>query len=249
MDSVLERFYIGEIGISRVSLDNILEIVDGFIINNTNGYICVSNSRTSYLANQDKEYCKIQNNSLLTVPDGTPLVWIAHRYGLYDVGKCSGIDIMEKIFEISVEKGYSHFFYGCSSKTIKLMCKNISTKYPGIDIRAAISPPFQPLESYDIDSLADDINDKSPTFFWCGLGAPKQERLIALLQPKLNPVICVGVGLAFEYYAETVRRAPKVFQENGLEWLFRSVQQPKKIRRFIGPFFWIISQLFLNKKK
>ena len=92
--------------------------------------------------------------------------------------------------------------------------------YPDLDIKAAISPPFQPIEAYDIEGLAKHVNDLNPTFFWCGLGAPKQERVMALLQPHLNNTISVGVGLAFEYFAGTVKRAPIFMQKNGLEWLY-----------------------------
>jgi N-acetylglucosaminyldiphosphoundecaprenol N-acetyl-beta-D-mannosaminyltransferase len=83
------------------------------------------------------------------------------------------------------------------------------------------------------------------------LGAPKQEELISLLQPKLHSTICVGVGLVFEYFAGTVARAPIWAQKSGLEWLYRLLQQPAKFKRIIKPFTWIsvklVQSLFLNK--
>ena len=101
------------------------------------------------------------------------------------------VSLQENVFiiQVSIENGYSHYFYGCSENTINLLRKNLSTKYPGLNIKAAISPPFQPLEDYDFSELANHINDLKPTFFWCGLGAPKQERLMALIQPHLKHTI------------------------------------------------------------
>jgi N-acetylglucosaminyldiphosphoundecaprenol N-acetyl-beta-D-mannosaminyltransferase len=213
------------------------------VTNNKPGYICVTNARTVHLANHNLEYCHIQNNSLLTVPDGAPLVWIARNKGFKDVGKVSGKDLMDAVFAVSAEKGYSHYFFGSTPYTIEQLTTNLQKQYSGIEIKGAVSPPFQPIEEFDIESLAKEINQLQPAFFWCGLGAPKQEQLNALLQPKLESTICVGVGLAFEYIAGTVKRAPKWMQRTGMEWLFRLLQQPKNIRRAIAPLTWIFIQL------
>ena len=243
----MQRFPINKIHISITNLSSTIAYLNECIKKNVSGYVCVTNARTTYLANHDNSYCNIQNNSLLTVPDGMPLVWIAHNKNNKSVGKVSGKDLMDALFQISIENNYSHYFYGCSENTIHLLRKNLSTKYPGLNIKAAISPPFQPLEDYDIDALANHINDLKPTFFWCGLGAPKQERLMALIQPHLKHTISIGVGLAFEYFAGTVKRVPKKIEQLGLEWLYRCIQQPIKARRFIVTFFWISGKILKSK--
>ncbi|ASO07979.1 WecB/TagA/CpsF family glycosyltransferase [Arenibacter algicola] len=243
----MNRFFIDKIGISKVNLNTTLKFIIEAIENKKYGYVCVTNARTVYISNHDSEYCKIQNDSLLTIPDGMPLVWIANNKGVKEVNKTSGKDLMDEIFKISVEKGYSHYFYGCSQETIDLLRKNIRTLYPGLDIKAAISPPFQPLGDYNIEALATEVNALSPTFFWCGLGAPKQERLMALLQPHLQKTIAVGVGLAFEYFAGTVKRVPEWMQKSGLEWSYRLAQQPKNIKRAIKPLSWVFFKLIASK--
>lgn len=245
----MKRYPINKINISVTNLDKTLSFLKDSVKKCKTGYVCVTNARTSYLANQDADYCDIQNNSLLTVPDGMPLVWIANNNGFNEVGKVSGKDLMDALFTISSKEGYSHYFYGCSRQTIDLLQQKLLAKHPGLDIKAAISPPFQPIKDYDIEGLAKHVNDLNPTFFWCGLGAPKQERLISLLQPHLNSTISVGVGLAFEYFADTVRRVPQGIEKLGFEWLFRCIQQPIKARRFIIPFFWIVSKILKSKIK
>lgn len=244
---VNNRFNVKKINISVVNMDLTLRYIYKSLISNELGYICVTNARTSYLANHDTEYCEIQNNSLLTVPDGMPLVWIANNLGYKEVSKVSGKDLMDAIFKISVKNRYSHYFYGSSQNTIDLLQKNLRNQYPELEIKGAVSPPFQPLEDYDIDALAEEVNSLKPTFFWCGLGAPKQENLMALLQPNLKQTISVGVGLAFEYYAGTVKRVPKNIEKLGLEWFYRLSQQPKKIGRFVKPFIFI-SKFFIKSK-
>ena len=245
----ITRFNIDKILISNININTTIEAIDLAISNNKPGYICVTNSRTAYLANHNPEYCKIQNNSMLTIPDGTPLVWIAHKRGFDKVGRVSGPDLLNMLLSLSETKKYSHYFYGSSPQTIQLIENNIRKRYQTIDIKGLISPPFQPIESFNINELAIDLNRLKPTFFWCGLGAPKQERFIALLQPKLESTICIGVGLAFEYIAGTVKRAPTWMQKFGLEWLYRLAQQPKNIRRAIRPLSWIFTKLLTSSKE
>ncbi len=238
-----DRYYIDKIGISITSLDNTVKRILEAVENRQSGYVCVTNTRTSYLANIDHQYCQIQNNSFITVPDGAPVVWLAKLMGLKQVGKASGKDLMDRFFSLSVKNGLSHYLYGSTPYTIEKMVEVLHKNYPGIEIKGAVSPPFQPLEDFDIATLANDINTLKPTFFWCGLGAPKQERLMALLTPHLNSTICFGVGLAFEYLGGTVKRAPRWMQKSGLEWSYRWVQQPKNIKREIDPFVWMIKNL------
>lgn len=243
----MKRFYIDKIGISIVNLETTVNYLRKAIDTKNFGHVCVTNSRTTYIANHDEAYCEIQNGSLLSVPDGMPLVWIAHNEGYKEMGKVSGQDLMDAIFEISIAKNYSHYFYGCSQNTINLLQAELVKKYPGLQIKGAVSPPFQPVESYNIEELADEVNKLAPTFFWCGLGAPKQEMILAKLQPHLTQTISIGVGLAFEYYAGTVKRAPVWMQSNGLEWMYRDAQQPKKMIRFAKPFGYILKRLIASK--
>ncbi|MCX6248443.1 MAG: WecB/TagA/CpsF family glycosyltransferase [Bacteroidetes bacterium] len=214
------------------------------ITKGTYNYICVTNVRTAYIANKNPGYLRIQNGSLMTLPDGMPLVWYAHRAGYKNVKRVSGLDLMISLFAISLNENYSHYFYGSTPATIEHLVKNISVSYPGIDIKKAVSPPFQPVEKINIKELVADINTLNPTFFWVGLGAPKQEFLMEKLQPLLKSTICVGVGLSFEYLAGTVKRAPLWAQKAGLEWVFRIAQQPRNFSRIILPFLWFFRVYF-----
>lgn len=248
----LKRFTVGKVHISRCDIPRTLSYIEQSINTGNINYICVTCARAAYTANKYKDYCQIQNNSLLTVPDGTPLVWIAKNYGLKDVSRVNGHDLMKALFAISTEKGYSHYFYGNTPSVIRTLTEKLTSQYPRLDIKKAVSPPFQPLEDFDIDALAEELNTLKPTFFWCGLSAPKQERFNALLQPKLVSTICIGVGLAFENIAGTVKRAPLWMQKAGLEWAFRYAQTPHKFGRTIIPYLWIAGKLiqsFIIKPK
>lgn len=244
----MDRYPIGDFLVSKVNLNSTLNYIKKCVSAGRTGYICVSNARVAYMSNHDPEYCAIQNNSLLTVPDGKPLVWIAHNKGYEDVGQVAGNELFHTLLKESGKNGFSHYFYGSTQSTIDKMKARVASEYPEAKIVDAVSPPFQPIESYDIDSLADEINEKAPTFFWVGLGAPKQERLMALLQPRLKRTICIGVGLVFEYYAGTVKRAPGWARKLGLEGMYRLVQQPGRLKMFWRPFLWTIKMIIKSRK-
>jgi N-acetylglucosaminyldiphosphoundecaprenol N-acetyl-beta-D-mannosaminyltransferase len=234
------RFKVGKIEVNATDPESCLVDISTAINSRTFNYICVTNVRTAYLANKNPDYLRIQNSSLLTVPDGMPLVWYAHRRGFKNVGRVSGLNLMKALLAISAAEEYSHYFYGSTPDTIAKLVKNVSCKYPGAIIRKAISPPFQPAENINVEELAAEINSLRPTFFWVGLGAPKQEILMDKLQPLLKSTVCIGVGLSFEYLAGKVKQAPAWAQKAGMEWLFRTAQQPRNIKRIILPFSWFV---------
>ena len=237
------RLYIGGAAISLTNPGHALRTVEAARRDGNFGYLCHMDTRTAYLAAHDREYAAVQNSSLMTFPDGMPLVWLARLRGHAGVARVSGKDFMDAVFSVSVERGYTHYFYGSTEETIANIRKTLVETYPGLVILDAVSPPFQPLEDFDIDALADELNELKPHFFWCGLGAPKQEKLMVLLQPKLEGTFCAGVGLAFEYFAGTVRRAPEWMQRSGLEWVYRLAQQPRNIGRVARPFLWVLREL------
>ncbi len=243
----MERFYIGKIGVNIANMPAVLSKIEKAIENKHYGYICITNSRVVYKANHDNDYLMIQNNSLMTLPDGVPLIWVANNLGYKDVHKVSGPDLFLAVLELSKHKGYSHFFYGSTPETIQRIDERMRKDYPNVEVKGANSPPFQPIEDFNVKQIAAELNRLKPTFFWCGLGAPKQEQLIASLQPKLDATICIGVGLAFNYFAGSVKRAPKWMQSSGLEGVFRLIQQPKFIKRAVIPLSWIMMQAIKTK--
>lgn len=240
----MERFNIGKFQISRVNQKTALEYIKKSINNGKSGYICVSNARVAKQSNYDDEFCKIQNSSLLTVPDGKPLVWIAHNKGYRDVGQVAGNELFHGLLEMSGKNGFTHYFYGGTPDTIEKMKYRLGKDYPEVKLLGAEAPPFQPIEKYDIESIAQEINRLKPTFFWIGIGAPKQERLMSLLQPKLQSTICIGVGLVFEYFAGNVKRAPEWARKMGLEGVVNCFQQPiKRGKRMADSLPWVIYQI------
>lgn len=144
------------------------------------------------------------------------------------MARVTGPCLMGEIFNISTENGYRHYFYGSTEETLKKLSSKLEEKYPGLQIAGMCSPPFRPLTDEEDEKVVKMINDTNPDFVWIGLGAPKQEKWMAMHQGKIQGLM-VGVGAGFDYYADNIKRAPKWMQSNNLEWLYRLIQDPKRL--------------------
>ena len=194
------------------------------------------------MAYEDEQYRKVQNEAFLAVPDGKPLVLVCKKRGFADAGRIAGPDLMPKILKLSQEKGYSHYFYGSTEKTLTLLKEKLLKSYPDLKIAGMYSPPFRQLTEEEDRQIIRQINESRPDFIWVGLGAPKQEIWMNAHKEKVNGLM-LGVGAAFDFHAGTVKRAPGWMQEWCLEWLFRLCQDPKRlIKRYLKTntkFLWL----------
>jgi N-acetylglucosaminyldiphosphoundecaprenol N-acetyl-beta-D-mannosaminyltransferase len=205
-------------------------------------YICVSNVHTTVLSYYNPDYCSIQNRGLMAIPDGGPLSTIGRRRGFNQMERTSGPSLMEKIFDVSVEFGYSHYFFGSTEMTLINLYNRLNEKYPGINITGLYSPPFSTVNDKDDDIIVSNINKSNSDFIWVGLGAPKQEKWIAAHQGKINGLM-IGVGAGFDYFAGNINRAPEWMQNLNMEWVYRLIQDPKRLfKRYLisnSKFLWL----------
>lgn len=191
-------------------------------------YICVSNVHTTVTAYDDPEYLKVQNGGIMAVPDGGPLSSVGRSRGYTQMGRTTGPGLMEEIFKISAQKGYRHYFYGSTEETLEKLCHKLEKRYPGIKIVGMYAPPFRPLTEAEDKDVITKINNSSADFIWIGLGAPKQEKWMAAHQGNVNGLM-IGVGAGFDYHADNIKRAPEWMQRCNLEWLYRLMQEPKRL--------------------
>lgn len=193
-------------------------------------YICVSNVHTTVMSYENEEYRKIQNSAAMALPDGAPLSSYSRRKGYKQAQRVTGPDLMLELFAISKEKGYRHYFYGATEETLQSMREVLERDYPGIEIAGMYAPPFRALTPQEDAQIVAKINESRPDFIWIGLGAPKQEEWMYQHMGQLQGVL-IGVGAGFDYLAGYIKRAPRWMQRMSLEWLYRLLQDPKRLWR------------------
>ena len=216
------------VNIAAINMEWLVEYLDKNLLDIKGDYICVSNVHTTVTSYEDASYCAVQNGGLMAIPDGGPLSTVGRRRGCKNMARTTGPSLMGEIFKISAKKGYRHYFYGSKQETLELLEKKLKENYPGIKIAGMYSPPFRPLTEEEDKAVIERINEANPDFVWIGLGAPKQEKWMAAHQGKIDGLM-LGVGAGFDYYSENIKRAPMWMQKHNLEWVYRLVQDPKRL--------------------
>lgn len=239
--------------INVTSMEKTVAYLNDYLEELKGNYICVSNVHTTVMAYRDKDYQKVQNAGAMALPDGKPLSIVSRRRGFWEAERVPGPDLMVHLFKESEEKGYRHYFYGSTEKTLQMLKENLQKEYPFLKIAGMYSPPFRKLTPQEDEQIIKQINDAEPDFIWVALGAPKQEYWMYEHQSKVSGIM-IGVGAAFDFSAGTVKRAPKWMQECCLEWLYRITQDPVRlIPRYFSTnftFLWLVfKESFRQKKK
>ena len=217
---------------------------------NSKGYITVSGVSgimESYHSEPIKNY---HNESIYTVPDGMPVVWIGKRRGL-SLERCYGPSLMEYFLKNSQNTNYKHFFYGGKPGVADLLKEKIEDTYESINVVGTYTPPFRPLNENEEQDLISLVNEVKPDFFWVGISCPKQEAFMNQMINKLNVKYMFGVGYAFDVLSGKASKTPKIIQEIGMEWFYRLMKDPMRLWKrylYMVPAFLIIHFKDIIKK-
>lgn len=236
-------FRIGKTRISITDENKAIDSIKSFIYERKKGYVCISTLRTVVIANNDDKYQEVMENSLMNTPDGTPLVWCGHWWGLKEVQRACGPHIFPRMLK-DKDPELKHFFLGDTDETLVALIKKATEEF-GSTIVGSYSPPFKPLNEYDIEGLAKMINDSGATIVWTALTAPKQDVLDSMIAPYLNDgIVMVGVGAAFRSVLGVLKQPDGFLQKIGLAGLL--FKRPE--RSWWDEFKWYLKHVtYLSK--
>lgn len=226
--------------INVTTMEETVTYIDTHINELKGDYICISNVHTTVMAFYDDDYRKVQNDAAMALPDGKPLSIVSRMRGFRNARRVPGPDLMPELFKLSEKKGYTHFFYGSKEETLAQLKEKLMKSYPELKIVGMYAPPFRKLSEEEDCNIVEMINETQADFIWVGLGAPKQEFWMAEHKGKVCGLM-LGVGAGFDFHAGTVKRAPRWMQEWCLEWLYRILQDPRRLlRRYASTNFTFI---------
>ncbi len=223
------RFNVLGTGVSALSLDAAGEIVFATRGRPRSGYICCATAYNLNLARTDPALRAAYNRSLLTTPDGMPLVWLGRWHGHHNVSRVYGPDLMELVCDAGRAHGLTHYFYGGKPGVTDELSARLCARFPGLRVSGKFTPPFRPLTTEELAGLHADIAAKKPDIVWVGLSTPLQEKFMAAHAATLDAGLMIGVGAAFDFLSGRVRQAPRWMQRSGLEWLHRLATEPRRL--------------------
>lgn len=232
------------IGNSYIAITNPLHVVKE-IINRVKtrqgGYICVSNVRTTRQADKDINYAMVMRNSIMNIPDGIPLIWLARLWGLKLVECTPGPYLFKTMLDYN-STSLRHFLIGDTDETLckiqKVMLDNGNNSLAG-----KVSPDFRNVEDYDYEKYAKLIIKSGADIIWVAMSAPKQDFFASYLTKYLPNNVIIGVGAAFRFYiGEYKEPQKKIFQKFGLTGFFIRKIKIKQLYLYFLYFGWILKK-------
>jgi N-acetylglucosaminyldiphosphoundecaprenol N-acetyl-beta-D-mannosaminyltransferase len=212
-----------------------IEAISAAIRERRRGYICITGVHGVMESQRDPEVKRIHNQAFLVTPDGTPMVWLNKLRGKRFVERVYGPDLMLEVCRVSAERRFRHFFYGGTNGVTQRLKQSLEKRFPGLEVVGVYEPPFRPLSAAEEAELSRLVDSVRPDIIWVGISTPKQERFMAEYLPKLNTVLMVGVGAAFDMHSGEKKQCPRWLQRCGLEWFYRLCQEPKRLwRRYLA---------------
>ena len=182
------------------------------------------------------------------LPDGVSVVWAEAFLNKRVIKKIAGADIFKhEMRRLNVVSG-SCFFLGSSKEVLVKIIQTAAIEYPNVKI-ATYSPPFRPqFTIQETQKMLDTVNSFGPEVLFLGMTAPKQEIWAHQNFKKIQAKRVISIGAVFDFYAKTVKRAPKWMIFLGLEWLYRLLKEPKRMwRRYLIGNVKFLVEIFRTK--
>lgn len=238
-----ERVDILGVKIDKVSFDEAVGRVGEMIKRGGKHLVVTPYSESVVKAQSDFEFKTILNGADLAVSDGISLVWVSQFLGKPLRGRIPGTDLMVALCSQAAKKGYRIFLLGGRERVAERTAECLKSRFQGL--KAGYfegSPKVKKETKKQLNATIDKINQFAPDILFVAYGPVAQEKWLAQNLGKLKVKVAMGVGGAFDYLSGQVPRAPKILRNLGLEWLFRLVRQPWRIKRqtVLVKFVWLV---------
>lgn len=218
--------------IDNLTMGEALHEIECFIKEKKNAYVVTPNVDHIVQLEKGGKIVDVYNNADLILCDGKPLIWISKWYKKPIKEKISGSDLFPRLCELASKRNYKMYFLGAAEGVAAKAAENLKKRYPGLDVVGTFSPKYGFEKDIDyLEMVIDKIRAASPDILIVGLGAPKQEIFIYENREKLGVPVSLGLGASLDFEAGNIRRAPKWMSEHGFEWLYRILQDPKRLAK------------------
>ncbi|WP_394188572.1 WecB/TagA/CpsF family glycosyltransferase [Paenisporosarcina quisquiliarum] len=215
----------------------LLPRIFSYIENKEKAMIVAINPEKVMKASQDQELHNLLNRAEFQIPDGVGILIASKLQKGKIKQRVTGIDLMLKICEEAAAQKKSIFLYGAKPGVAQESKEELEKRYPNINISGII-------DGYEKDQILihQTINSAQPDILFVAMGSPRQEKWIEANRNDLYPSVYQGVGGSFDVLAGNIERAPEAFQKAGLEWFYRLLKEPSRIKRQIElpKFLWKI---------
>jgi len=216
--------------VNKINKKEILDEIENWLETNSQHYIVTPNPEIILAAQEDEELKNILNKADIAICDGIGLKIVSY-FLLNPLKRVQGSDLTDEILKSAGEKNYKIYFLnwvGGLSETEEIK-KFVQEKFGQIEIEG------QGIERGGKDIDLAKINNFKPDILFVALGAPFQEKIISRYLSKITSVrLAMSIGGTFDFITGKIKRAPKIFRNLGLEWIWRLLKQPWRIKRIFN---------------
>lgn len=232
------RYKIGKIHISITTPQATLKSIKEAVKQGITTHICVTDFRSVCYASLHPRYQEIMETSLLNIPDGMPLIWMARLWGIKSAHRTMGPQLFVNMLK-KPNNGLKHFLLGDTDDTLAKIKSEYIEKHSSL-IAGTYSPPFINVDEYDYLSIAKRINNSGADIVWVSMTAPKQEYFAINIKPLLDNKVLIGVGASFRYSLGLYKIPNDFFQKTGLTGFFMRKKTWWQFKWYVKHFFILI---------
>lgn len=224
------RVVIDSVAVDNVTMEEAIRIVEEHIDRREGLLVVTPNVDHLLRLRRDEEFRRAYAQAGLVLADGVPLLWLARLQGTPLKAKVSGSDFLVEFCNMAARTGRRVFFLGGLEGVADRAAEVLKKTYPGLQVVGAYSPSLG-FERKDEENrrIVEMVKKSRPDILFVGTGAPKQEKWLLRHWPELGPIVCIGVGAAFDFISGRVPRAPRWMRDSGFEWLWRLIHEPRRL--------------------
>lgn len=227
------------VNLDIITMEETLSRISEFIKNRDCVQHVVVNVAKLVYAQKDENLREIINSCPLINVDGAGVVLGAKFLGIDIPERVAGIDLMQKLIEYSAQKGYKVYFFGAEEDIVKKVVDIYQEKYPELIIAGYRNGYYTENEE---EAIVENIKNSNADILFVAMGSPKKEIFLSKYNKQLEVPFTMGVGGSFDVVAGKVKRAPLWMQKMNSEWLYRLIQEPKRMWKR----YFITNSLFLG---
>lgn len=199
------------------------------------GHVITPNVDQIVRIEKDPYFKEICDKAELLLADGTPILWIAKWYKKPIKEKICGSDLVPELCSLGAQKGYSVFLLGAAQGVAAKAAENLRSKNPGLKVAGTYSPPFGfENDEEEIDKINKMLYESKADILFVGMGVPKQDIFIYQNMNRYQIPMSFSIGATIDFEAGIQRRAPQWINKVGMEWLYRLINNPRRLfKRYI----------------
>lgn len=213
--------------IDTYTFDEAINVAKSLIDGHKVSQIITINPEMFETANKDNDFSNIIKEAEMIIPDGVG-VKIALKINGINVERIPGVDFARCLLEESAKNNIPVAIIGAKEEVIIKAIENLNNEINGLNIVYYHNGYFE-----NDNEIYTEINSKSPKLILVAMGSPRQEKFIYQAKKVLKPSLMIGIGGSLDVWSGNVKRAPLIIQKLGLEWLYRTIKEPARIKRII----------------